>query len=265
MINSLRSELVKLRRPTAIVGYAGAAIGVTTLMTVVSLANADNPDARGPGTADSLTLDQLAEPGGYLAGFEAASSFLGIIALALFASAIAAEFSTGTVRALLVTDPRRRSLLAGKIAGLTVFLAVALTLAAVAGGLVATLISGSQGINSDAWATTDGLGEGVAIWANLVAATTVWGLFGALLAMVSRSAAISIAAGVAYFLIGEHLILQSLWPSTADWLPAGSFAALAEGGTATVSFATALGLTAAYAAAAYVLTSLIFERRDITD
>ncbi len=265
MINAFRSELVKLRRPSAIIGYAGAAIAVTTLMTVVSVANADNPDARGPGSSDSPTLEQLAEPGGYLAGFEAASSFLGIIALALFASAIAAEFSTGTIRALLVTNPRRRRLLAGKLAGLTAFMIAALTLASIGGALVAVLTSGAQDINSGAWATTDGLTEGVAIWANLIAATTAWGLFGALLAMASRSAAISIAAGVAYFLIGEHLILQSLWPSTADWLPAGSFAALADGGTATVSFASALALTAIYAAAAYVPTSLIFERRDITD
>ena len=63
--------------------------------------------------------------------------------------------------------------------------------------------------------------EGLSIWANSALAALIWGLFGALIAMVSRSAAISIAAGVAYFLIGEQLILHSLWPSTADWLPAG--------------------------------------------
>ncbi len=265
MINSLRSELTKLRRPTAILGFGGAAIGVTLLMTVVSMVNADNPDARGPGSTSNLSLDQLAEPGGYLAGFEAASSFLGIIALALFATNIAAEFSTGTIRALLVTDSRRRSLLAGKILGLAAFLVAAITSAAIVGGIVAGLLSGQQGISTDAWATADGFTEGIAIWANLAGASTIWGLFGALLAMASRSAAISIAAGVGYFLIGEHLIFQSLWPATADWLPAGLLNALAQGGTATVGFTTALTLSVLYALAAYALTSLIFERRDITD
>ena len=96
-------------------------------------------------------------------------------------------------------------------------------------------------------------------------ATVIWGLFGALLAMVSRSAAISIAAGVGYFLIGEQLILQSLWPSTADWLPAGTLNTLASGGSSTVSFTTALALSALYGAAAYVATSLVFDRRDVTD
>ncbi len=256
---------MKLRRPTAIVGYAGAAIGVTALMTVVSIANADNPDARGPGAAEGLTLAQLAEPGGYLAGFEAAGSFLGIIALALFASNIAAEFSTGTIRALLAVDPRRRRLLAGKTLGLAAFLIATVTAASIVGGIVATALSGPQGIDTAAWATADGFTEGAATWANLAAATIVWGLFGALVAMVSRSAAISIAAGIGYFLIGEHLILQSLWPSTAEWLPAGLLNALAEGGTTAVSFTVALALSALYAATAYTLTSLVFARRDITD
>lgn len=265
MITSLRSELVKLRRPTAIAGFGGAAIGVTVLMTVVSIVNADNPDARGPGSTNNLTLDQLAEPGGYLAGFEAASSFLGIIALALFATSIAAEFSTGTIRALLVTDSRRRNLLAGKTLGLAVFLVAAITIAAIVGAIVAGLLSGPQGIDNGAWATAEGVAEGIATWANMAGATIIWGLFGALLAMASRSAALSIAAGVGYFLIGEHLIFQSLWPSTADWLPAGLLNALAQGGTTSVGFTTALTLSALYALAAYALTSLIFERRDITD
>ncbi len=214
-------------------------------MTVVSIVNADNPDARGPGAANNLTLDQLAEPGGYLGGFEAASNFLGIIALALFATNIAAEFSTGTIRSLLVTDSRRRTLLAGKTLGLAAFLIAAITAAAVVGSIVAYLLSGSQGIVTDDWAGAEGLRAGVATWANLAGSTIVWGLFGGLIAMSSRSAAISIAAGVGYFLIGEHLILQSLWPL--------------------IAFTTALALCGAYAAAAYALTSLIFERRDITD
>ncbi len=265
MIASFRSELVKLLRPVTVVGYAGAAAGFTVMLTIVSILNADNPSGHGPGNSQGVGLEQLAEPGGYLAGFESASSFLGIVALALFASSVAAEFSTGTIRALLVIDSRRRQLLAGKIAGLTAILVVVVAFAAVAGTVVAFSISGSQGIDTDAWATTDGAVEGAAIIANAALATTVWGLFGGLIAMVSRSAAISIAGGVAYFLIGEQLILHSLWPSTADWLPAGVLDALAGGGTETLAFAAALALAAGYAAVAYIASAVVFERRDVTD
>ena len=265
MIASLRSEFVKLFRLPTLIGYAAAAVGFTVLLTVVSILNADNPGQHGPIKRVGIDFEELAEPGGYLAGFETASSFLGLIALAMFASSIAAEFSTGTIRALLVTDSRRRRLLAGKIAGLTVVLAIVVSLAALIGSIVAFAIAGSQGVDTSAWATIDGLGEGATIWASTVLATIVWGLFGAMIAMWSKSAAISIAAGVAYFLIGEQLILHSLWPSTADWLPAGVLDALAQGGTETLSFAGALTLGAVYAAIVYVITSTIFERRDITD
>lgn len=265
MIASFGSELVKLLRLTTMLGYAGAAAGFTIMLTVVSILNADNPSSQGPGNRDGVNLEQLAEPGGYLAGFESASSFLGIVALALFASSVAAEFSTGTIRALLVIDSRRRSLFAGKVAGLATALAVVVTFAAVVGAAIAFASAGSQGVDTSAWATADGVSEGLSIWANSVIATLIWGLFGALIAMVSRSAAISIAAGVAYFLIGEQLILHSLWPSTADWLPAGVLDTLAGGGSDSRSYIAAFALAALYAVATYAACSTVFERRDVTD
>ena len=265
MIASFRSELVKLLRLTTVLGYAAAAAGFTIMLTVVSILNAENPSGHGPGNRDGVGLEQLAEPGGYLAGFETASSFLGIVALALFASSVAAEFSTGTIRALLTIDSRRRSLLAGKIVGLAAVLAAVVTFAAVVGAVVAFVMAGPQGVDSTAWATGEGASEGLGIWFNSVIATTVWGLFGALIAMVSRSAAISIAAGVAYFLIGEQLILHSLWPSTADWLPAGVLDTLAAGGSDTLSYTTAIAFAGLYAAITYVAGSTVFERRDVTD
>ncbi len=265
MIASFRSELVKLLRLTTMLGYAAAAAGFTIMLTVVSILNADNPSGHGPGNSDGVGLEQLAEPGGYLAGFESASSFLGIVALALFASSVAADFSTGTIRALLTIDSRRRSLLAGKVMGLATALVAVVTFAAVIGAAIAFAIADSQGVDSSAWATADGLSEGLRIWANSLIATAVWGLFGALIAMISRSAALSISAGVAYFLIGEQLILHSLWPSTADWLPAGVLDTLAAGGTDTLSYAGAIALAGLYAAVAYVASSAVFERRDVTD
>ncbi len=265
MIASFRSELVKLLRLTTIFGYAAAASGFTIMLTVVSILNADNPSGHGPGNRDGVSLETLAEPGGYLAGFESASSFLGIVALALFASSIAAEFSTGTIRALLTIDSRRRSLLAGKVVGLAFALMAVVTFAALVGATIAFVIAGPQGVETSAWATVDGLSEGLSIWANSVIATIVWGLFGALIAMISRSAALSISAGVAYFLIGEQFILHSLWPSTADWLPAGVLDTLAVGGTDTLSYTGAIALAGLYAVVAYVASSAVFERRDVTD
>lgn len=61
----------------------------------------------------------------------------------------------------------------------------------------------------------------------------LFGLVGAVLAMVTRSAAISIATGVAYLLIVENLF-GLIWDGAGEWLPAGVFSAFAGGGTSQI-------------------------------
>jgi branched-subunit amino acid ABC-type transport system permease component len=82
--------------------------------------------------------------------------------------------------------------------------------------------------------------------------------------MVTRSAAISITAGVAYLLIVENL-LGLIWDAAGEWLPAGIFEAFAQGGTSSVSFEKSVALAAAYATVALVTLFVIFTRRDVTD
>jgi ABC-type transport system involved in multi-copper enzyme maturation permease subunit len=92
----------------------------------------------------------------------------------------------------------------------------------------------------------------------------VWGVFGMALGMITRSSAIAIAAGAGYFLLGERLLLNSLWPSTEEWLPAGVLSALAEGGNPAIGYGTAIVLAAAYGLGAFLLAATAFARRDIT-
>jgi len=263
MIGAIRSELVKLLRRNTVVGYTLAASGFTVMITVALLLNAENS----PGQRDGPRIDlaRLTQSDGFIAGFEAASSFLGIMALALFASTIAAEFSTGTIRAVLVADSRRRRVLAGMLTGLTLFLLAMIAFAAIIGSVVAFSLAGSQGVDTAAWFTTDGIVNGLGVMVNVSVALLIWGLFGALFAIISRSAAIAIASGIGYLLIGEQLILHSLWPSTASWLPAGVIAAVAEGGTPAVGYLRAVLFTVGYGMAAYFAATTIFERRDVTD
>ena len=221
MIASFRSELVKLLRPATLLGYAGAAAGFTVMLTIVSILNADNPSGHGPANSQGVGFAQLAEPGGYLAGFRTASSFLGIVALALFASSVAAEFSTGTIRALLVIDSRRRQLLAGKLAGLTAVLVVVVAFAAVVGAIVAFAIlwvprrrHRRMGDNRRRYRRSGDhrqLGAGHHRVRVCSARSSP--------SCRDRRRSPSPAAGVAYFLIGEQLILHSLWPSTARLAP----------------------------------------------
>jgi hypothetical protein len=115
-------------------------------------------------------------------------------------------------------------------------------------------------MSTDAWTVAGALGT----LGTTAIATVLWGLVGAVLAMVTRSAAISITAGVAYLLIIENL-LGLIWDSAGEWLPAGVIAAFASGGTNLVSFEKSIILAVGYAILGLGVMYLTFIRRDVID
>ena len=106
---------------------------------------------------------------------------------------------------------------------------------------------------------------GLASVFNVAATAVVYGLFGALLGLATRSSAISIAAGIAYFLLGETLVFQALWDSAGDWLPAGVLSTFATGGSETLGYGRSALMTLLWGPVALAVTILIFQRRDVTD
>lgn len=263
MIAAFRSEWVKLTRRNFALGAITALVGFSVAITAVSILRANDAGTHS-GPMGKISLDDLAAPGGWLAGLGAASTFLGLVTLAIFASNVAGEFTTGTIRSVLVLEPRRLRVLAGKVVALTSFIAVGLAIAAGLVAAVAFPLAGKENISTSAWTTTSALTEGLSTYVNVLLSCLAWGAFGAMLGMITKSSAIAIAAGVGYFLLGEQLLLNSLWPSTEEWLPASAMSALADGGNAAISFCTAVLLVAAYAAGAYLLAATSFTRRDIT-
>ena len=189
-----------------------------------------------------------------------ASSMVGVIALALSALSVARDFELGTIRVLLVLQPDRIRFLAGKLAALAVVIVAAVTAAAVIAGVTGLALSGSADIDTSAWSASATLST----YANLTIGALIWGLFGAAIAVVARSASTAITAGVAYFLVGENL-LRLVWDDAGDWLPAGLLDTFTSGGSADVAYLAAAALLAIYVVAATTTLSTVFVRRDITD
>ena len=266
MIAAYRSEWIKLGRRNFILGGFGTIIGLAILLTILGIvnANADPATVAGPpgGFAGGVELESAA---GWLSGLGQAASFIGIVALALFAANIAGEFSTGSIRVLLTTQPRRLQFLNGKILALGAFLALAILYASVASAAVAFPLAAMNDIDTTAWRSTEAITSGLALFLNVTLAAMVYGLFGIMLGMITRSSAISIAAGVAYFLLGETLLLQPLWDQADQWLPAGVLNALITGGNDAVAYTTALALAAIYAAITWGVAVIVLQRRDIVD
>lgn len=141
--------------------------------------------------------------------------------MALFASNLAGEFSKGTIRTLLVAEPARVKIIAGKIAALVSFiaLAVAATLAVTIGA--GALMAPGVGVETAAWWSADGLAAIATAYVNLTSAALVPALVGATIAVLTRSAAIAISTGVAWFILGEALV-SAFWANLAEWGAGGA-------------------------------------------
>jgi ABC-2 type transport system permease protein len=259
---SFASEWVKLRRRGML--YAAALVAaVTTLVTGVSIATASEGRGHGLRPEASLTLDTLAASEGFAQALGTASTIIGAVLLSVFAFAVASEFSHGTLRNLLVREPRRVRLIAGKLLALASFAAIVVTAASIVAVPAAIVSAAAVDIESSAWLSAEGVSDSAAAVALLLGATLGWGLLGAFLGLLLRSPTTAIAAGLAYALPVENL-LNAAWDDVAGWLPGQLLNALAAGGNDEASLGRAALLLTAYATAALAVTTVSFSRRDVT-
>jgi len=265
MLAAARSEFVRAGRPLLLGGWLGLtalfALMIDTVMfTAVSRGVALPPGAPGVSFPSAA---ELAGQSGIAAGLAAASSMFGIVTLSFWALLTASDYSSGLVRILVAVQPRRWKLLAGKVAVLVALTAAAVTVATIVSVTVAVPAARSAGISTDAWWRDPLVAVGSA-WLDLFAAQIVWGVVGLALAIVARSSAVAIGVGVGYLLLIESIVKMGFSGNT-DWLPGSTLAALAHGGTASLAFATALGLGIAYAGIGLAVAAGVFIRRDVTD
>jgi ABC-2 type transport system permease protein len=265
MLAVVRSELTRLRQPRLLVTWFGlmalfAAMVNTIMVTFVSGGGSLPPGA--PGVAFP-TLAEMESPSGLMAGLSAAANLFGVVTLSFWAVATASDYSSGLVRLLVAAEPRRWRLVAGKVGALLLVTAAATTVAAIVNVFAVMPAAGAAGISTTAWGTDLFTVVGGA-WLELFLALSVWGVFGLVIAVLTRSAAIAISIGVGYVLVVESLV-KMVKDVPSDWLLGTTLGAVASGGTPSVSFGTALGLAAGYVIVGLGAAVLVFVRRDVTD
>jgi len=265
MLAATWSELTRLRQPRLLLTWLGLmalfAILVNTIMvTFVSGGGSLPPGA--PGVAFP-TLAEMERPSGLMAGLAAASNMFGIVTLSFWAVVTAGDYSSGLIRLLVAAEPRRWRLLAGKVVALAIVTAAATTVAAIVNILAVMPAAGASGISTAAWGT-DLVSVVASAWTNLFLALCVWGVLGLAIAVLARSAAVAISIGVGYVLVVESLV-KMVKGAPSDWLLGTTLGAVATGGTAAVSYGTALALALGYVTLGLVLAGVVFVRRDVTD
>lgn len=274
-MRAFRSEWIKLSRPSMWLGFGGAMVGFTLLFTALVFVDVAGTDVGLDDSAagDFVSATVLSTADGALFSVTRLASFLGVFALALFASNLAGEFSRGTIRSLFVAEPRRLTLLAGKLAALASFMGVWLAAALVASVGLGAVLAPAAGVETSAWWTADGLAIFGLGLLNLTGAVLVPGLIGAALAVLTRSTAIAISVGSVYFILVEGL-LGTFWSVLGDWGPAAAANVLALGGQdgapmmsgadSAMSHADAALLCLGYSVVSVTVISMIMAKRDVT-
>jgi len=250
------SEWTKLRRPTLLLstflGLAFAASLFVILMFSQATAN-----------GGIVTLHQLARPNGLVIGVARASMLLGVVAFGIAASQVASEYSLGTLRQLLVRQPRRAVLLAGKMLGTISFLVLALCFAAVVALVVAVAAAQSRHVPTGAWFTGTGLGDLFRELGDLALATIGYSILGMAIGQFVRSAVFAVIVGFAWLIAVENIITRIV-PSVGQWLPGASITAVASGGAEGVNYAHGIILGAVYIVLAIIAAMTVFVRNDVT-
>src|SRR6204780_3635181 len=230
------SEWTKLRRPTL---FFSTFLGLAASLFVVLMFS------QATANGGLVTLHQLAQPNGLVIGVARASMLLGVVAFGIAASQVASEYSLGTLRQILVRQPRRAVLLTGKMLGIITFLVLALCFAAVVALIVAVAAAHSRHVPTSAWFTGTGLGDLFRELGDLVLAGIAYSVLGMALGQFVRSAVFAVIIGFAWLLAVENILMRIV-PGTHYWLPGASILAVASGGAEGVNYGRGLLVGAVY-------------------
>jgi ABC-type transport system involved in multi-copper enzyme maturation permease subunit len=263
MLGAFSSELVKLRRRSVLLWGLGGGLFFALIATVATIERAVRTfDLFAPHHGFRVTFAVLEAPDGLTHGVVDVSTLIGIVALCLFAGAFGSEYTQGTMRNLLVREPRRTRLLAGKFLALVAFIAVAVVLEILVSCAVAFILAPTRGITTGAWTSSAGLNDLGQATLHVFLASVGYGVIGTALGVLLRSPGVAIGLGVAWVLPVEAIVVGVIWSEGDRWLPGQLLSALAHGGSTDSSYGHSLLTLAVYVVVIGAGTLVWFRRRD---
>jgi len=263
MIRSYRAELAKLLRPRVVLVACLLAVVFAVGSTIIVLSAVKPAAETIPALRATATIEALGAAGGGSEVFRLAIAFAGTFIFVVFVGLMAAEFSRGTIRTMLLHQPRRTALLTGKLAAMLTFAAGTLALTEAVTWIAARVLAPGAGVATSAWTSIDGVTAAVTDYGAVLVWITGYALLATALAVVVRSVPVALAIGIAWAGPIEHLV-QNAWAGAGRWFPGLLLEAFAGGGTSAVSAGRAIATVAVYATAAAFVAVTVFARRDVT-
>ena len=263
MINVVRAELTKLRRPSLSLSTIAAVTFVIGLVTSLLFLLVDSPEGNGE-RGVRIGRDVLSLPTGISLSFTNTAGLLGVVALCVFAAQTAQEYTYGTLRNLLVRQPSRMKILIGKLGAMKLFAIVMVTFSAIVGIALSYLFADIKSISTQAWSTADAK---TAVWhsfINVLIATIGYGIFGMILGLLFRSPISAISIGVIWNLIFEGL-LSAFVKDIDRYFPGQLLSIVAQGGTDRISYQYALFTSYAFLIVGLSIVAFLFKKRDVAN
>jgi ABC-2 type transport system permease protein len=263
MIRTYQAELAKLTRRRVMVTTAFMSIVFAVGGAAIVLATTKPMAELRPGDGRTPTIEALSGAGGGTEVFRLAASFAGTFLFVVFVGVTAAEFSRGTIRTMLLRQPRRVTLLAGKLAAVLSFAAVTLAATEVATWVAGRVLAPGAGVSTDAWTSMAAVGHALGDFALALLWVAGYAILGTTVGVLLRSVSVALAVGIAWAGPVEHL-LQDAWAPAKRFFPGLLLEAVATGGTPDVAASRAVLTVAAYMVLAACIGCAVFARRDVT-
>jgi ABC-2 type transport system permease protein len=261
MIATFKAELVKVLRRRVLLVTALTTFVFAVGSAVIVLVSAAPAGERASGRG--LTIASLSGAGGGTEVFTTAVSFAGTFLFVVFVGVFAVEFSRGTFRTMLIYQPRRLRLLAGKLAALLAFAALVLAAAEVLTWVAARLFAPSRDVATGSWLSAEAIGQALAGYGSVLFWVGSYAVLGATLGVLVRSVPVALAIGIAWAGPFEHL-LQDAWGPATRVFPGLLLEAFVAGGTPDVSATRAFATVAVYVTVAAAVAATVFAQRDVT-
>ena len=257
----IRAELQRLcrRRTMTIAVAASLLFAAVTTLTVFSAAPASGPVGPQGGT----TLELLAREGGGTEAFATGASFMGFFVFVTFIALLAGEFSGGTFRALLLRNPARFQVIAGKLIGILVLAAALVAAAELTSFALSLVLARGQDVSTTEWLTIGSARASLGDFANTFAGVAGWAVFGTTLAVLFRSAPLALGVGFAWAGPLENITIDS-WETGLRVFPGQVLRAVIDGGTPELGYGRAVVTAALYATVAATVSAVLLVRRDVT-
>jgi ABC-2 type transport system permease protein len=262
MIDGMRAAWILLRRPTILwPAVAGAAI--FSVMSIVLLFLTASRPGGSRLTDPPILLETLAGAATPQLVVGRPVMVLGIVVLGIAATHTAGQFSTGSIRLQLLRQPRRsRWLLSTWI----VLVIAATALSVLAAGLAlgtALICAAIWDVDTGAWFAGGSTLELIAATLNLAVGMSAFAVAGSALAVLFRSAAVTLAVGLVYTLF------ENLLSSASDFanglFPVSAFSNVATFGANGGTYSYSLVATIVFISILTLAVNQVFTTRDVTD